>query len=83
MNLMRISLKRKLYGITFMILIIDHKDSFTRNLEHQLSDFDQVYVEDRKDIQNSILEDASIIVFSPGPENLMTIQRAKKSSTNL
>ena len=50
-----------------MILIIDHKDSFTRNLEHQLSDFDQVYVEDRKDIQNSILEDASIIVFSPGP----------------
>ena len=50
-----------------MILIIDHKDSFTRNLEHQLSDFDQVYVEDRKDIQTTILDDASIIVFSPGP----------------
>ena len=35
-----------------MILIIDHKDSFTRNLEHQLSDFDQVYVEDRKRYTN-------------------------------
>ena len=30
-----------------MILLVDHKDSFTRNLEHLLSDFEEVVVLDR------------------------------------
>ena len=34
-----------------MILIIDHQDSFTRNLEHLLANFDRVSVIDRKEIK--------------------------------
>ena len=31
-----------------MITLIDHRDSFTRNLEHLLAAFDEVEVIDRK-----------------------------------
>ncbi len=50
-----------------MILLVDHKDSFTRNLEHLLASFDQVLVRDRKELEQSMIEDAELIVLSPGP----------------
>ncbi len=50
-----------------MILLIDHQDSFTRNLEHLLTNFDQVRVIDRKKISQSNIDEAKMIVLSPGP----------------
>ena len=50
-----------------MIYIIDHKDSFTHNVVHQLSLFDKVECDDFSKIKNSKLDKASTIVFSPGP----------------
>ena len=50
-----------------MILLVDHQDSFTRNLEHLLASFDQVVVRDRKDVNSTLLEEANMIVLSPGP----------------
>ena len=50
-----------------MIYVIDHKDSFTHNVVHQLSVFDKVECDDFSKINNSKLNQASTIVFSPGP----------------
>ena len=50
-----------------MILLIDHQDSFTRNLEHLLASFDEVVVRDRKKVDSTLLEDTNMIVISPGP----------------
>ena len=50
-----------------MIYIIDHKDSFTHNVVHQLSLFDDVECDDFSKIDKSKLNKASTIVFSPGP----------------
>ena len=50
-----------------MILLVDHQDSFTRNLEHLLSSFDEVAVHDRKEIIPSMVENAEMLVLSPGP----------------
>jgi anthranilate synthase/aminodeoxychorismate synthase-like glutamine amidotransferase len=50
-----------------MILLIDHQDSFTRNLEHLLAGFDQVMVVDRKSVDPAIAMSAEMIVLSPGP----------------
>ena len=50
-----------------MILLVDHQDSFTRNLEHLLASFDVVVVRDRKKVNSSLLEDADMMVLSPGP----------------
>lgn len=50
-----------------MILLVDHKDSFTRNLEHLLARFDQVIVKDRLDLSEHLLESSTLIVLSPGP----------------
>ena len=50
-----------------MIYIIDHKDSFTHNVVHQLSLFDDVECDDFSKINKSKLNRASTIVFSPGP----------------
>ena len=50
-----------------MIYVIDHKDSFTHNVVHQLSLFDDVECDDFSKIDNSKLNQASTIVFSPGP----------------
>ena len=49
-----------------MILLVDHKDSFTRNLEHILSDFGNVVVRDRLDAQ-TCCSNAEMLVLSPGP----------------
>ena len=50
-----------------MIYVIDHKDSFTHNVVHQLSLFDEVECDDFSKIDKSKLNQASTIVFSPGP----------------
>ncbi len=50
-----------------MIYVIDHKDSFTHNVVHQLSLFDDVQCDDFSKINQSKLQKASTIVFSPGP----------------
>ena len=50
-----------------MIYVIDHKDSFTHNVVHQLSLFDKVECDDFSKINNSKLNQTSTIVFSPGP----------------
>ena len=50
-----------------MIYVIDHKDSFTHNVVHQLSLFDNVLCDDFSKINKSKLNQASTIVFSPGP----------------
>ena len=50
-----------------MIYVIDHKDSFTHNVVHQFSLFDNVECDDFSKINKSKLNKASTIVFSPGP----------------
>ena len=50
-----------------MIYVIDHKDSFTHNVVHQFSLFDKVECDDFSKINKSKLNNASTIVFSPGP----------------
>lgn len=52
-----------------MIYIIDHKDSFTYNVVHQFSNFDEVQCDDYKDINFQTLKKADTIVLSPGPGN--------------
>ena len=50
-----------------MIYIIDHKDSFTWNVVHQFSLFDEVYCSNYFDINKRLLEKSNVIVLSPGP----------------
>ena len=45
-----------------MIYVIDHKDSFTHNVVHQLSIFDEVECSDFNEINYSKLHKASTIV---------------------
>jgi anthranilate synthase/aminodeoxychorismate synthase-like glutamine amidotransferase len=50
-----------------MILVIDHQDSFTYNLEHLLFNFDETFVVDRRNVTTAQIENAKLIVLSPGP----------------
>ena len=52
-----------------MIYVIDHNDSFTHNIVHQLSLFDKVECDNYNKINKNRLTKASTIVFSPGPGN--------------
>ena len=52
-----------------MILLADHQDSFTRNLEHLLAGLDEVLVLDRREINDEACQRADLIVLSPGPGN--------------
>ena len=52
-----------------MIYIIDHNDSFTYNVAHQLSLFDRVECDNYYRINKKKLNQASVIVFSPGPRS--------------
>ena len=52
-----------------MIYVIDHNDSFTYNVVHQLSFFDKVECDNYHNINFTKLNKASVIVFSPGPGN--------------
>ena len=50
-----------------MIYIIDHQDSFTWNVVHQFSKFDEVVCSNYFEINNKLLEKSDTIVLSPGP----------------
>jgi anthranilate synthase/aminodeoxychorismate synthase-like glutamine amidotransferase len=50
-----------------MIYIIDHQDSFTHNVVHQFESFDTVVCDNYNEINESKLNKANTIVFSPGP----------------
>ena len=50
-----------------MIYVIDHNDSFTHNVVHQFSLFDEVKCDNYNQINKNRLKKASVIVFSPGP----------------
>ena len=50
-----------------MIYIIDHNDSFTHNVVHQFSSFDDVECDNFDKIDQKKLNKAEVIVFSPGP----------------
>ena len=50
-----------------MIYVIDHKDSFTHNVVHQFSLFDNVECDNYNNLNQAKLKKASVIVFSPGP----------------
>ncbi len=50
-----------------MIYVIDHQDSFTFNLVHLLSSFDEVYTSNYFDMNQAKLKQYNLVVFSPGP----------------
>jgi|TARA_B110000438_G_scaffold288599_1_gene322248 anthranilate synthase/aminodeoxychorismate synthase-like glutamine amidotransferase len=50
-----------------MIYIIDHNDSFTHNVVHQFSNFDNVECNNFDEINENKLKKSKVIVFSPGP----------------
>ena len=50
-----------------MIYIIDHQDSFTWNVVHQFSKYDNVYCSNYFDINKKKLDQSNIIILSPGP----------------
>ena len=50
-----------------MIYIIDHQDSFTWNIVHQFSKFDDVYCSNYFEINKKKLDKCNTIVLSPGP----------------
>ena len=50
-----------------MIYIIDHQDSFTWNVVHQFSEFDDVICNNYFEINYAKLCKADTIVLSPGP----------------
>ena len=52
-----------------MIYVIDHNDSFTHNVVHQFSLFDEVKCDNYSNINKINLNKAKVIVFSPGPGN--------------
>ena len=52
-----------------MIYVIDHNDSFTHNVVHQFSLFDEVDCDNYNEIDKKKLQRARVIVFSPGPGN--------------
>ena len=52
-----------------MIYIIDHNDSFTYNVVHQFSLYDDVECDNYNAVDDNKLKKASTIIFSPGPGN--------------
>ena len=52
-----------------MIYVIDHNDSFTHNVVHQFSLFDEVECDNYNEIDKKKLQRSKVIVFSPGPGN--------------
>ena len=52
-----------------MIYVIDHNDSFTHNVVHQFALFDKVECDNYSKVNEKKLNQASTIVFSPGPGN--------------
>ena len=52
-----------------MIYVIDHNDSFTHNVVHQLSLYEDVECDNYNNLNKAKLRKAKIVVFSPGPGN--------------
>ncbi len=50
-----------------MIYIIDHQDSFTWNIVHQFSKYEEVYCSNYFEINQKKLDHSNTIVLSPGP----------------
>ena len=50
-----------------MIYLVDHEDSFTFNLAHLLGLYDDVFVSNYYQINESKLKKANTLVLSPGP----------------
>ncbi len=50
-----------------MIYVIDHQDSFTWNVVHQFSKFDEVYCSNYFKLDQKKLDQSNTIVLSPGP----------------
>ena len=50
-----------------MIYIIDHQDSFTWNVVHQFSQFEEVYCSNYFNLNKKLLNRSKTIVLSPGP----------------
>ena len=50
-----------------MIYVIDHQDSFTWNVVHQFSKFNKVYCTNYFNLNQKKLDQAKVIVLSPGP----------------
>ena len=50
-----------------MIYIIDHQDSFTWNVVHQFSKFDEVYCSNYFEKNKKKIDKCTTIVLSPGP----------------
>ena len=50
-----------------MIYIIDHQDSFTWNIVHQISNFEKVYCSNYFEINKKKLDQSKTIILSPGP----------------
>jgi len=50
-----------------VIYIIDHQDSFTWNVVHQFSQFQEVYCSNYFNLNTKLLNKSKIIVLSPGP----------------
>ena len=50
-----------------MIYIIDHQDSFTWNVVHQFSQFQEVYCSNYFNLNTKLFNKSKIIVLSPGP----------------
>ena len=52
-----------------MIYVIDHNDSFTHNVVHQFALFDKVEFDNYDKVSEKKINQASTIIFSPGPGN--------------
>ena len=52
-----------------MIYVIDHNDSFTHNVVHQFAKFDKVVCDNYNKVNEKKINQATTIVFSPGPGN--------------
>ena len=61
-----------------MIYIIDHNDSFTFNVVHQLSRFDEVICDNYENINIDSLVKANTIILSPGPGNPKNYPKTSK-----
>ena len=61
-----------------MIYIIDHQDSFTWNVVHQFSNFDNVYCSNYFNINKKKIDQSNVIVLSPGPGSPKDSPRTSK-----
>jgi len=66
-----------------MIYIIDHQDSFTWNVVHQFSKFEEVYCSNYFEINQKKLDQSNTIVLSPGPGHQKTIHLRQRYIENI